>query len=88
MARGSRIFVFCLLLLIVGTEALKLRKSHARMHKTHDNLSYKKKVSTNLVFLGIQRPERCVDHPPPSSSEVTETAQLYLNPFVCRRALL
>jgi len=45
MARASRIFIFCLLM-IVGTEATKLRKLHARAHtahKMHDNLRFKKK---------------------------------------------
>ena len=70
MARVSRIFVFCLLLLIVRTDALKLRKSYARthtVHKMHDNWSYKE-VSTNFVFLEIQRLWRCVDPPPTPNS--------------------
>jgi len=29
-------------------------------------------------FLGVKLPERGVDHPPPSSSEVKERVELYL----------
>jgi len=29
-------------------------------------------------FLGVKRPERGVDHPPPSSAEVKETVELHL----------
>ena len=31
-----------------------------------------------LVFTGVKRPERGIDHPPPSSAEVKERAQLYI----------
>jgi hypothetical protein len=81
MARASRIFIFCLLL-IVGTEALKLRKSHARTHtahKMHDNLSYKK-MSKKFVFLGIERPGRCVDHPPHLALRVQKEYRFALTP--------
>jgi len=30
------------------------------------------------LFLGVKRPRRGVDHPPPSSAEVKEGVQLYL----------
>ena len=29
-------------------------------------------------FLGVKRPERGVDHPPPSSAEVNESVELYV----------
>jgi hypothetical protein len=31
------------------------------------------------VFPGVKRPGRAVDHPPPSSAEVRERAELYLH---------
>ena len=85
MARASRIFVFCLLL-IVGTEALKLRKSHARTHARslrtkRVTIWATKKVTTIWVFLGIQRAGRCVDHPPPSSSGVQTQYSFALTPW-------
>ena len=33
-----------------------------------------------VSFPGVKRPERGVDHPPPSSAEVKERVQLYLKP--------
>ena len=32
-------------------------------------------------FPGVKRPERGVDHPPPSSAEVKERVELYLYPL-------
>jgi len=29
-------------------------------------------------FLGVKRPERCFNHPPPSRAEVIEGAHLYI----------
>jgi hypothetical protein len=74
MARASRIFVFCLML-TVGAEALKLRKSLANCAQNAWQFELQK-MFTNFVFLGIQRLGRCVDRPPPSGAEVTETVQL------------
>jgi hypothetical protein len=34
-----------------------------------------------ISFPGVKRPGRGVDHPPPSSDEVKETVELYLNPL-------
>ena len=67
MARASTIFLFWLLL-IVDTEALKLRKSHAHCAQNASQFELQK-LSTNFVFLGIQKlysftlTPSCVDVP-------------------------
>jgi len=84
MARASRICVFCLQL-IVGTEALKLRKLHARTHKQtahklYDNLRYTNSVY-KFRFPGDRAARGVASNPPPphpSSSEVTERVQLWI----------
>ena len=42
----------------------------------------------NWSFLGVKRPGRDVDHPPPSSAEVEGRVELYSFPTVGLRGLL
>jgi hypothetical protein len=41
-----------------------------------------------VVFLGVKRPGRSVDHPPPSSAEVEVRVELYSTPPLDLRGLL
>ena len=38
-------------------------------------------------FAGVKRPGRCVDHPPPSRTEVKERVELYIWPLLDLRGL-
>ena len=45
-------------------------------------------MGTRSLFPGVNRPERGVDHPPPSSTEVKRRVDLYLSPPLCLHGLL